>query len=97
MSDSTVARTIVSQINAIDPTAFAAWGAKNKSYTDNTFQFKSSGTVRWKGFVDIEYNRALDMYDIKFMRVRNMEVKVDKKVEGVCAPELVRVIDNQVG
>lgn len=97
MSDPTVAKTIVSQINAIDPMALAAWGARDKNYTDDTFQFKSSGMVRWKGFVDIKYNYGSDMYDIKFMRVRNMEVKVDKEVEGVCAPELVRVIDSQVG
>lgn len=97
MSDPTIAQTIVSQINAIDPMAFAAWGARDKSYTDDTFQFKSSGMTRWKGFVDIKYNYGTDMYDIKFMRVRKMEVVVDKEVEGVCAPELVRVIDAQVG
>lgn len=97
MSDPTVAQTIVSQINAIDPTAFAAWGAKNKNYTDDTFQFKSSGMTRWKGFVDIKYNYGSDMYTVKFMRVRKMEVIVDKEVDDVFAPDLVKVIDEQVG
>ena len=96
MSDFTVARTIISQINAIDPMAFAAWGAKEKSYSGSMFRFKSSGMTRWKGYVEIYYNSGSDMYDIKFKRVRKMEVKVDKEVDGVCAPELVQVIDSQV-
>ena len=97
MSDFTVARTIISQINAIDPMAFAAWGAKEKTYSDSMFRFKSSGMTRWKGYVEIQYNSGSDMYDIKFFRIRNRSVKVDKEVDGVCVPELVRVIDSQVG
>jgi hypothetical protein len=97
MSDPTVAQTIISQINAIDPMAFAAWGAKEKTYSSDSFRFKSSGMTRWKGYVEVKYNAGSDMYSVKFMRVRKMEIKVDKEVEDVFAPDLVKVIDEQVG
>lgn len=93
----TIQQTIISQIRAIDPMATFAWGAKDWAATPNGLRFKSSGIVRWKGIVNVEYNDGSDLYDLEFFRIRGGKVFMDDKVSDVFAEDLVRIIDSQVG
>ena len=93
-----IAQTIYSQISTLNPVAMFDWGAyKHMVDMGDGLKFKTSGMVRYKGYVYIKYNRGTDLYDIEFSRLRKNEVKVDKLVEGVYVHELIRTIDNVVG
>lgn len=93
----TIAKTILSQIRAIDPRALWAWGAKDFVDVSNGLQFKTSGMCKWKGHVLVEYNEGSDLYDIRFFRIRSGRPVMDRKSSGVYVDELVHVIDLQVG
>ena len=97
MTDMTIAKTILQQIKTIDPWAMGAWGAKNLVAKNDGLQFKSSGMVKWKGIVQVIYDEVLDLYNVEFGRIRKYEYKIDKKLNGVYADQLVEVINNQVG
>ena len=96
-----VAQTILTQIQAIDPRALWAWGSKEymRTSTDG-IMFKTSGMVKWKGKVQIELNGA-DLYDVTFLRIRKVKGQytciTDKKVTDVFVEDLVNTIDLQVG
>ena len=92
-----VAQIIRSQIYALDRFAFGAWGAKDLLNMGNGLKFKTSGMVKWKGYVYVKYDEGSDLYNIDFFRVRGVDIKYDKQVEGVFAEDLVTVIDAQVG
>jgi hypothetical protein len=85
------------QIRALDRWAFGAWGAKDFLNMGNGLKFKTSGMVRWKGYVYVKYDEGRDLYDIDFFRVRNADVKYDRRLEGVFAEDLVELINAQVG
>lgn len=91
------ATIIRDQIRAVDRFAFGAWGTKDIVNMGNGLKFKTSGMVRWKGYVYVKYDAANDLYDVDFFRIRNAEVKYDRQVAGVFAEDLVRIIDEQVG
>lgn len=93
----TIAQNILSQIKAVDPDAAWAWGAKELVNMDDGLKFKTTGMVKWKGYVYIKYNNGTDLYDIEFFRIRNFEIKCDKGVTDIYAEDLVRVIDEMVG
>lgn len=93
----TIAKTILSQIKTIDPMATFAWGAKEFINMGDGLKFKTSGMVKWKGYVYIRYNKGTDLYDIDFFRIRNVEIKTDKIIRDVFAEDLVNVIDSVVG
>lgn len=93
----TIAQTILSQIKTIDPRATWAWGAKELVNMGDGLKFKTSGMVKWKGYVYIKYNEGTDLYDIEFFRIRNCEIKCDKGMTDIFAEDLVRVIDEVVG
>jgi len=93
----TIAQTILSQIKTIDPRATWAWGAKELVNMGDGLKFKTSGMVKWKGYVYIKYNAGTDLYDIEFFRIRNCEIKCDKGMTDIYAEDLVRVIDEVVG
>lgn len=93
----TVAHTILSQIKTIDPMATFAWGAKEFINMGDGLKFKTSGMVKWKGYVYIRYNKGTDLYDIDFFRIRNVEIKTDKIIRDVFAEDLVNVINSVVG
>jgi len=97
MTDMTIAKTILSQIKTIDPWAMGAWGAKELVAKESGLQFKSSGMVKWKGIVSVNYIAGADHYDVEFGKIRKYEYKVNEVKKGVYAPELVDVIDNYVG
>lgn len=92
-----IAKTILSQIKAIDCWALDAWGAKNPVAMPESLQFKTSGMVKWKGYVEVKYNYGTDLYDIDFYRIRAGKIKIDKSVDDVFALDLVKIIDAQVG
>lgn len=93
----TIAKTILSQIKTIDPMATFAWGAKEFVNMGDGLKFKTSGMVKWKGYVYIRYNKGTDLYDIDFFRIRNVEIKTDKIIRDVFAEDLVNVINSVVG
>ena len=93
----TIAQTILSQIKTIDPRATCAWGAKELVNMGDGLKFKTSGMVKWKGYVYIKYNEGTDLYDIEFFRIRNCEIKCDNGMTDIYAEDLVRVIDSVVG
>jgi len=64
---------------------------------ESGLQFKSSGMVKWKGIVSVNYIAGADHYDLEFGKIRKYEYKVTKKVEGVYADQLVELIDGVVG
>jgi hypothetical protein len=92
----TIAKTIHQQIKAIDFWALGAWGAKKLTAHSDGLSFKTSGCVGWKGTVKIVLDEGKDLYILKFMRVRKMELIVDKIIEDVFVEDLVRFIDEQV-
>lgn len=92
-----IAKTILSQIKALDSSALWAWGSKDLTALSDGLRFKSSGMVKWKGYVEVKYDAGQDLYNVIFSRVRKFQLIVDKSVEGVYVEELVSVIDSQVG
>jgi len=93
----TVAEIIRDQIRAQDRMVFAAWGAKEFVNMGKGLKFKVGGMARYKGYVYVKLDEGADLYNIDFFRIRNLEVKVDKAVEGVYADQLVEIIDDYVG
>jgi hypothetical protein len=93
----TIAQTILSQIKTIDPRATWAWGAKELVNMGDGLKFKTSGMVKWKGYVYIKYNEGTDLYDIEFFRIRGVNIKTDKGMTDIFAEDLVNVIDEVVG
>jgi len=91
------ATIIRDQIRALDRFAFGAWGAKDLLNMGNGLKFKTSGMVKWKGYVYVKYDEGSDLYNIDFFRVRGVDIKYDKQVEGVFVEDLVQIIDAQVG
>jgi len=93
----TIASTIVGQINALDKMAFWAWGTKDVVHMNDGLKFKTSGMVKWKGYVYVKYDYGSDLYSVIFAKVRKNEWKVEKTVDRVFCEDLVEIIDQQVG
>ena len=97
-----IAETIRDQIKALDFWALGAWGAKDfvktrsADATTEGLRFKTSGMVKWKGYVSIELN-GQDLYDVKFQRIRKLKVVTDKELHNIFADQLVEIINAQVG
>ena len=91
-----VAKTILSQIKALDAWSLGAWGAKDLVALENGLQFKSSGMVKNKGIVQIKLNCS-DLYDVSFGKVRKFEYKEIKKINDLFVGDLVDIIDEMVG
>lgn len=92
-----IATTILGQIKALDVFAMGAWGAKDLVAMRDGLKFKTSGMVRWKGYVYVKYDEGQDLYNVVFGQVRKAEWKVVKQVDGVFVDMLVDIIDAQVG
>lgn len=93
----TIAATIHNQIKTIDARALWAWGAKDLVAMSTGLRFKTSGMVRWKGYVNVILDEGKDLYRVEFQRVRKANVITDKVVEDVFVEDLVSVIEAQVG
>jgi hypothetical protein len=92
-----IAIVICNQIRMLDRRAFIAWGAKDFLDMRDGLKFKTSGMVRWKGYVYIKYDYGQDLYNIDFYRVRNADIKYDRRLEGVFTEDMVSLIDQVVG
>jgi hypothetical protein len=96
-----IARTILDQIGYLDPWAMNAWGAVDLTDMGDGLQFKTTGMTPFKGLVYIQYKPCPDLYNVKFIQVRNVKgvptVKVRKIVVDVYAEDLIRTIDEFVG
>ena len=92
-----IAKTILSQIKTLDFWSMGAWGAKDLVAMNDGLKFKTSGMVKWKGYVYVKYDYGQDLYDVIFARIRKMEWIEDEKVEGVYAENLVDIISQKVG
>jgi hypothetical protein len=92
-----IAKNILEQIKAIDVWALGAWGAKELVAMNDGLKFKTSGMVKWKGYVYIQYNEGQDLYDVIFAKIRKYEWKEQERVEGVYFDQLVEIIDRRVG
>jgi hypothetical protein len=91
------ATIIRDQLRALDPMAMAAWGAKDLVNMGDGLKFKTSGMVRWKGYVYVKYDEGQDLYNVLFGKVRKAEWIVVARNDGVFVDQLVSVIDAQVG
>ena len=97
-----IAKTIFSQIKALDPYAFLAWGAKDlttlldKNDIENGLRFKTSGLCENIGYVNITLNPR-DYYDVTFGRIRKSEWKELNRQNDVGAFDLIATIDEMVG
>lgn len=96
MTDLTVARTILDQINTIDPRALMAWGAKDYVGSSNSIQFTVGGMTRWKGKVIVKLNGS-DLYDVRFFRSRGVKILENVTATDIYAEDLVNIIDKKVG
>jgi hypothetical protein len=94
--DMEIAKTILSQIKALDKMAMCAWGAKDLVGMEDGLMFKSSGMVRNKGNVMIKLN-GNDLYDVTFGKIRKYEYKELACVEDVFVENLVETVDKMVG
>jgi hypothetical protein len=92
-----VAKIILQQIKQLDPMATFAWGAKELTNMGDGLKFKSSGSVKWKGYVYIKYDQGQDLYNIDFFKIRKMEIVYTEQLEGVFAEDMVKIIDGVVG
>ena len=91
-----VAKTILSQIKTLAPTAMWAWGANSLVDTNGGLQFKVGGMAKFKGHVHVKLDEANDLYNVEFFKVRKSEVKVTNTFTGIYADELVDIIDSIV-
>ena len=97
-----IADTILSQIKALDPYAFWAWGAKDlttlidKNGIENGLGFKTSGLCENIGYVNVTLNPR-DYYDVTFGKIRKSEWKELNRQNDVFAFDLIATIDEMVG
>lgn len=96
MNSQQIANIITDQIRALDRSAFLYWGTRDMQVIDKGLCFKTSGLVRWKGFVSIVLNHN-DFYDICFFKIRKHQKQVVKQLNDVFCGDLVELIDAQVG
>lgn len=92
-----IASVIYNQIRTLDVWALGAWGARDFVNMGDGLKFKTSGMVRWKGYVYVKLDEASDLYDVIFGRVRKSEWKEDLVVKGVFSEDLIHVINEKVG
>jgi hypothetical protein len=90
------AQIILSQIKALDPMAMFAWGSKDMIRITDGLKFKTSGMVKWKGYVEVTLN-GRDLYDIDFYKIRDTKLTYTEQATDVFVEDLVRTIDSVVG
>jgi len=91
------AQIILQQIKTMDPMAMHAWGARDLVNMGDGLKFKTSGMVKWKGYVQVKYDQGQDLYNIDFFKIRGAQLKMYKQVEGVFAEDMINTIDEVVG
>jgi hypothetical protein len=94
---SNIATIIRDQIRAMDRNAMMAWGSKELVAMRDGLKFKTSGMVKWKGYVYVQYDEGQDLYNVIFAKIRKYEWIEQERVEGVFFDQLVEIIDRRVG
>jgi len=94
MSDLTIAKTIVSQIIALDKWALGAWGVSEKIGTDEGLYMKVRGP-KFKGRVAIMLDFASDTYTVTTYKRDN--TSVIEEIKDVHAEELINLLDRIIG
>lgn len=94
---SNIATIIRDQIRAMDRNAMMAWGSKELVAMRDGLKFKTSGMVKWKGYVYVQYDEGMDLYNVIFAKIRKYEWIEQERVEGVFFDQLVEIIDRRVG
>jgi len=92
-----VGQTIYKQLRGMKLNGFrllAYLGAKNASASKEGLTIDLRG--KWKGRVIIKLNKATDLYDLTFGRIRKYEWIVDSKVLGVEVGNLAHVLQRYV-
>lgn len=92
-----IAQTILNQIKGLDRMAMMAWGSKELVAMRDGLKFKTSGMVKWKGYVYVQYDEGQDLYNVIFAKIRKYEWVEQERVEGVFFDQLVEIIDRRVG
>lgn len=92
-----IAQTILNQIKGLDRMAMFAWGAKDLVAMRDGLKFKTSGMVKWKGYVYVQYDEGQDLYNVIFAQIRKLEWIERERIEGVFFDQLVEIIDRRVG
>lgn len=77
--------------------AMMAWGSKELVAMRDGLKFKTSGMVKWKGYVYVQYDEGQDLYNVIFAKIRKYEWVEQERVEGVFFDQLVEIIDRRVG
>lgn len=90
LTNQEIAKTIIDQIKAFDKWALMGWGAKNYLCVKNGLAFQINTPKLSNGWVNIELDLALDLYNLSFYNNRKKKVS---EVKGVFFDELVRTID----
>lgn len=92
-----IAETILQQLRALDKWALGSWAARDFVAIDNGLQFRVRGTkIKVGGMVQITLN-SRDLYDIKLIMVRGVNVKTRAEVEGIFVDSLVDTLDSIIG
>ena len=97
MTDSTVAKTILSQL--VGNRFSAMTGAKMFLCSENSLSFRLPGA----GFAKNNINSVLvtltpmDVYDVKFSRIRGSNFKTVKEINGVYADQLQKLFTQTTG
>jgi hypothetical protein len=68
-----------------------SWGFHQPIAIENGLRFNVAG-FKFKGIVEVNYNKGCDLFDIKFIK----DNVVIKSIDGVFLDALIDVIDNYV-
>lgn len=91
------AETILGQLRELDKWALGSWAAREFVAIDNGLQFRVRGTkIKVGGRVQITLNKR-DLYDIKLLMVRGVNVTTKAEVADVFVDSLVDALDSIIG
>lgn len=92
-----VAETILSQLRTLNKWALGSWAAREFVVIDNGLQFRVRGNkIKVGGRVQITLN-SRDLYDIKLLMVRGVNVTTKAEVADVFVDSLVDALDSIIG
>ncbi|MCP4526652.1 MAG: hypothetical protein GY833_12175 [Aestuariibacter sp.] len=92
-----IAETILKQLRTLDKWALGSWAARDFIAIDSGIQFRVRGTkVKVGGMVQITLN-GRDLYDIKLLTIRGVNVKTKAEVNDIFVDSLVDALDSVIG
>ena len=92
-----IANTIWHQLIASNQIAVMSWGTHNIKKYDKGIVFKVQAR-RYKGWINIYYDKARDLYDIYFVSGKWYKKATEKpeSLKGIFFDQLTEVIDNLI-